>query len=56
MLIHTLSLFGILRGLLDSPVHVAMRGGELSISWDGIGSHVQLSGPAVTVFEGEMEI
>jgi diaminopimelate epimerase len=26
---------GIARGLLDSPVRVAMRGGELSIAWSG---------------------
>ncbi|KRB87896.1 diaminopimelate epimerase [Noviherbaspirillum sp. Root189] len=47
---------GIRRGLLDSPVKVATRGGELSIAWAGTGSPVMLTGPAVTVFEGEMEI
>ena len=47
---------GIRRGLLDSPVAVATRGGDLSIAWDGGGSHVMLTGPAVTVFEGEIEI
>lgn len=47
---------GIRRGLLDSPVRVAARGGELSIAWDGPGQPVYLSGPAVTVFEGEIEI
>jgi diaminopimelate epimerase len=47
---------GIRRGLLDSPVKVATRGGELSIAWGGTGSPVMLTGPAVTVFEGEMEI
>ena len=47
---------GIRRGLLDSPVAVAMRGGELSISWDGGTAPVMLTGPAVTVFEGEIEI
>ncbi|MFP5391073.1 MAG: diaminopimelate epimerase [Gammaproteobacteria bacterium] len=47
---------GIRRGLLDSPVRVSARGGELSIAWAGPGQSVYLSGPAVTVFEGEIEI
>ncbi|MGZ3236235.1 MAG: diaminopimelate epimerase [Burkholderiaceae bacterium] len=47
---------GIRRGVLDSPVKVATRGGELSIAWAGIGSPVMLTGPAVNVFEGEIEI
>jgi diaminopimelate epimerase len=47
---------GIRRGLLDSPVRVAARGGELSIAWAGEGAPVYLSGPAVTVFEGEITI
>ncbi|MEV4779667.1 diaminopimelate epimerase [Burkholderia sp. LMU1-1-1.1] len=47
---------GIARGLLDSPVRVDARGGQLSISWAGEGQPVLLTGPAVTVFEGEMEI
>jgi diaminopimelate epimerase len=47
---------GIRRGLLDSPVRVTAPGGELSIAWAGDGQPVYLSGPAVTVFEGEIEI
>lgn len=47
---------GIRRGLLDSPVQVETRGGKLSIAWDGVGSPVHMTGPAVTVFEGEIEI
>jgi len=47
---------GIRRGLLDSPVRVSARGGELSIAWAGAGQPVYLSGPAVSVFEGEIEI
>ncbi|MFZ6871990.1 diaminopimelate epimerase [Undibacterium sp. Di27W] len=47
---------GIRRGLLDSPVRVSMRGGELSIAWAGEGQPVFLSGPAVTVFEGEINL
>ncbi|MGZ3157617.1 MAG: diaminopimelate epimerase [Burkholderiaceae bacterium] len=47
---------GILRDVLDSPVKVATRGGELSIAWAGAGSPVMLTGPAVNVFEGEIEM
>ncbi len=47
---------GIRRGLLDSPVRVSARGGELSIAWAGEGEPVYLSGPAVTVFEGEITL
>ena len=45
---------GILRGKLVSPVAVEMRGGELLIRWEGLGQPVYLTGPAVTVFEGEI--
>ena len=44
---------GILRGLLDSPVRVETRGGALSIAWAGPNKSVMMTGPAVTVFEGE---
>lgn len=47
---------GIRRGLLDSPVRVSARGGELSVAWAGEGQPVYLTGPAVTVFEGEVEV
>lgn len=47
---------GIRRGVLQSPVQVQMRGGELQITWQGEGHPVFLSGPAVTVFEGEIEV
>ena len=51
---------GIRRGLLESPVKVHTRGGDLQISWDGIVNNlvqpVIMTGPAVTVFEGETEI
>ena len=47
---------GIRRGLLDSPVRVAMRGGELTIAWAGGDSPVMMTGPAVVVFEGEIEV
>jgi diaminopimelate epimerase len=51
---------GIRRGLLDSPVKVHTRGGDLQIAWGGIVNQaaqpVIMTGPAVTVFEGETEI
>jgi diaminopimelate epimerase len=47
---------GIARGLLDSPVRVTTRGGELTIAWDGPGRPVMMTGPAQTVFHGEIEI
>jgi diaminopimelate epimerase len=47
---------GIRRGLLDSPVTVATRGGELGISWAGPGKPVEMTGAAVSVFEGEIEL
>ena len=47
---------GIQLGLLDSPVAVATRGGELSIAWEGGQSSVTLTGPAVSVFEGTIDI
>jgi diaminopimelate epimerase len=47
---------GVMRGLLDREVTVTTRGGDLGISWAGAGAPVMMTGPAVTVFEGEMEI
>ncbi|MDR2451320.1 MAG: diaminopimelate epimerase [Candidatus Accumulibacter sp.] len=47
---------GILRGLLDSPVRVETRGGELVVAWQGAGAPVRMTGPAVTVFTGEIEL
>ena len=47
---------GIRRGLLDNQVHVATRGGVLDIAWAGEGAAVMMSGPAITVFEGEINI
>ena len=47
---------GIRMGLLDSPVAVTTRGGELSIAWSGGESAVLLTGPAMNVFEGSIDI
>lgn len=47
---------GRLRGALDPEVTVTTRGGELGISWAGERRPVMMTGPAVTVFEGEIEL
>ena len=51
---------GIRRGLLDSPVQVHTRGGDLQIAWGGIVNNiiqsVIMTGPAATSFEGETQI
>ncbi|MBA3031495.1 MAG: diaminopimelate epimerase [Gammaproteobacteria bacterium] len=47
---------GMRRGLLDSPVRVSTRGGELTIAWGGLGQPVLMTGPAVSVFAGEIEL
>jgi diaminopimelate epimerase len=46
---------GIRLGRLDARVDVETRGGMLTIEWDGQGP-VMMTGPAVTVFEGEIEV
>lgn len=46
---------GIRRQLLASPVRVITRGGELTITWNGSDS-VLLTGPATTVFTGEIDL
>ncbi len=47
---------GVLRGLLDREVTVTARGGDLGISWAGEGKPVMMTGPAESVFEGEIEL
>ncbi|MBP6406501.1 MAG: diaminopimelate epimerase [Proteobacteria bacterium] len=47
---------GIRLGLLDSRVDVDTRGGRLTIEWVGLGQPVLMTGPATTVFEGEIEL
>jgi diaminopimelate epimerase len=51
---------GIRRGLLDPTVAVDTRGGRLTIRWEGAENDlnwpVWMTGPAVTVFEGEIQI
>lgn len=47
---------GIRQGLLDPAVEVDTRGGRLRIEWAGGDAHVFMTGPAQTVFEGEIEL
>ncbi|RJX33285.1 MAG: diaminopimelate epimerase [Oxalobacter sp.] len=47
---------GIRRGRLDSPVRVEARGGVLQIAWAGEGQPVMMSGPAVSVYEGRIDM
>lgn len=45
---------GIINQWLDHQVEVELPGGMLKIEWQGEGSPVMMSGPAVTVFEGKV--
>lgn len=47
---------GIRLGQLDPKVDVETRGGLLTIEWAGGDAPVLMTGPAVTVFEGEIEL
>jgi diaminopimelate epimerase len=47
---------GIRLGLLDASVDVQTRGGVLTISWAGASSKVMMTGPASTVFHGEIDL
>jgi diaminopimelate epimerase len=47
---------GIEWGQLDPTVSVELPGGSLQVSWAGRGSPVLMTGPALTVFRGEMEL
>ena len=47
---------GIRLGLLDARVDVQTRGGILTIEWAGEDQPVFMTGPAVTVFQGEVDL
>lgn len=47
---------GRLRQLLDEEVTVHLPGGSLSIAWAGPGRPVIMTGPATTVFHGQVKI
>ena len=43
-------------GLLESPVEVNVRGGTLTIAWQGDGAPVLMTGPATTVYDGILDL
>lgn len=45
----------ILNGRTDNRVDVHLLGGDLSIEYDAGSRHIYMTGPAVTVYEGEIE-
>lgn len=47
---------GVLNGLTDEAVTVKLLGGELFIEWDREANLIYMTGPAVTVFEGDVAI
>lgn len=47
---------GIERGLLERTVSVRLPGGLLKIAWQGRGHPVYMTGPAVSVYEGQIEL
>lgn len=47
---------GIMQGKLDSPVTVNAKGGTLEITWEGGTSPVMMTGPAVIIFNGTINI
>jgi len=47
---------GIRLGLLDACVEVQTHGGVLTIAWAGDTAPVMMTGPATTVFQGEIDV
>jgi diaminopimelate epimerase len=45
-----------LNGLTDTEVEVEVLGGKIQIFWDREENLVYMTGPATTVFEGEIAI
>ena len=43
-----------LNGLTDRKVNIELLGGTLNIEWNETDNHVYMTGPAVTVFNGEL--
>ena len=43
-----------LNGLTDRKVNIELLGGTLNIEWNETDDHVYMTGPAVTVFDGEL--
>ncbi|PPI87679.1 diaminopimelate epimerase [Candidatus Pantoea edessiphila] len=47
---------GIIQGILSSKVSVNLIGGTLSVSWNGIGKPIYMTGPATHVYDGYIYI
>ncbi|MEY4362958.1 MAG: putative Diaminopimelate epimerase [Pseudomonadota bacterium] len=47
---------GVRWGWLDAQVQVHTRGGDLTIAWAGEGQPVYMTGPATTVYQGEIDL
>jgi len=47
---------GIEQGLLDYAVQVKLQGGDLAVRWEGRGQPVFMTGAAVSIFEGQIEL
>ena len=46
----------ILRGAVDRAVTIELRGGVLEIAWPAEDAHVEMTGPAAHVFDGELPL
>ena len=47
---------GQIRGLLAQKVTVDLPGGQLIVEWEGLGKPVMMTGPATTVFHGQIRL
>ena len=47
---------GQVRGLLSAEVKVDLPGGQLTVEWEGPGKPVMMTGPAATVFHGQIRL
>ncbi len=45
----------VLNGLTEETVTVKLLGGDLTVTWDRAANLIYMTGPAVTVFEGEIQ-
>lgn len=46
----------VLNGKTDRKVTAHLLGGDLEIEWDSSDNHIYMTGPAITVFTGEVEL
>ena len=49
-------IIGHISGKLSDSVDVRLPGGTVNVRWEGLGSAVWLTGEAVTVFEGTVDV